>query len=120
MAQVAYGNRERIGKAIGEGKIPQGTIVVTNDEVSEMFFYASDGSLRPIAERNRFGTISEALDWVKTYPCEGRIVSVHNGTDWLPYIVKEGGKIIPITSGDGSTALVVERIDGGTSEGWIN
>lgn len=115
--RVAYGSKQRIYSAIVSGTIPTDSLIITNDgNESELYFYDIDGNIKPIAERNRFETISAAQAWVHTYDCAGRIISVHNGSDWVPYIVSSDGALTPVNAGD----VVVDSIkviDGGSAFG---
>ena len=52
----------------------------------------------------------------KTYDCAGHIISVHNGSDWVPYIVSADGKLSPVNAGDISVGDV-KVIDGGAANG---
>lgn len=64
----------------------------------------------------QFATISEAQAWVDAYGCNGNIISVHNGSDWIPYIVSDEGVLTPIGSGEISVEDI-KTIDGGTAYG---
>lgn len=100
--KLAYGARENIDGAIRNGEIPHEAIIVTSDsKESEMFYLHSDGTLHNIAEKDRFSTISEASNWIKKYDCIGRIISVHNGDDWVAYIVTSDNKLSPLEGGSG-------------------
>ena len=44
------------------------------------------------------------------------IISVHNGSDWVPYIVTSDGALTPVDSGSGSIEEI-KTIDGGTAQG---
>lgn len=113
--QVAYGKRSDIESAIRNGYIPKDTIIITNDAVdSESFFYDINGNVRTIAERTRFETFMEAEQWAKTYPCRGLVFTVHNGSEWLPYIVQDDGKLSPF-KGETTEISDIKRIDGGNS-----
>ena len=76
----------------------------------------SNGEMKNISERKQFETLTEAQAWVKTYDCAGHIISVHNGSDWVPYIVSADGKLSPVNAGDISVGDV-KVIDGGAANG---
>ncbi len=115
--RVAYGKRSKITDAIAAGVIPKDSLIITNDaEESELYFYDAAGKMKRISERKQFETISEAQAWVKVYDCVGHIISVHNGSDWVPYIVTSDGALTPVDSGSGSIEEV-KIIDGGTAQG---
>lgn len=115
--RVAYGKKDKISAAIISGVIPKDSLIITSDsKESELYFYDSDGNLKSISERTRFGTLTEARAWAKTYDCVGHIFSVYNGSDWVPYIVDASGQLSPISS-NGSGIANVEVIDGGTASG---
>lgn len=98
--RVAYGRRKNINSAIGKGTIPKGSIIITKDEAdSEMLFYDTSGNLKTIAERTRFESLNEAEQWAKNYPCVGFIFVVHNGSEWLPYIVNDDNSLSPLSNG---------------------
>lgn len=98
--RVAYGRRKNIIGAIEKGTIPKGSIIITKDEAdSEMLFYDPSGELKTIAERTRFESLKEAEQWVRDYPCVGFILAVHNGSEWLPYIVNDDNSLSPLNSG---------------------
>ena len=81
-----------------------------------MFFYDVAGNMKRISERKQFATISEAQAWVDAYGCDGNIISVHNGSDWVPYIVSGEGALTPVGSGEISVEDI-KTIDGGTAHG---
>ena len=83
---------------------------------SKMFFYDAAGNMKRISERKQFATISEAQAWVDAYGCDGNIISVHNGSDWVPYIVSDEGALTPVGSGEISVEDI-KTIDGGTAHG---
>lgn len=115
--RVAYGKKNKISAAITSGVIPKDSLIITSDsKESELYFYDSGGNLKSISERTQFETLAEAHAWVQTYDCVGRIISVHNGSDWVPYIVDASGQLSPISSGGGSI-INVEVIDGGAASG---
>ena len=115
--RVAYGKRSKITDAIAAGVIPKDSLIITNDaEESELYFYDAAGKMKRISERKQFETISEAQAWVKTYDCVGHIISVHNGSDWVPYIVSDEGALTPVGSGEISVEDI-KTIDGGTAHG---
>lgn len=115
--RVAYGKRNKIADAIESGIIPKDSIIITDDSnESELFFYDVDANLKPISERKSFYTLSEAQSWIKEFDCVGNIISVHNGADWVPYIVTENNNLKPIT-GDSGTITDITVIDGGTASG---
>lgn len=114
---VAYGRKDKIDEAIQSTVIPKNSIIITSDSgEGELYYYDSRGVLKTIAERRKFETFSDAEVWVKTYDCAGNIVSIHNGSDWVPYIVSDDCSLTPITSGSGSV-IDIKVIDGGTAKG---
>ena len=115
--RVAYGKKSKITSAIASGVIPKDSLIITSDaEESELFFYDAAGNMKRISERKQFETISEAQAWVKNYDCVGHIISVHNGSDWVPYIVSDEGALTPVGSGEISVEDI-KTIDGGTAHG---
>ena len=99
--RVAYGKKGRISAAIASGTIPRDSLIITSDsKESELYFYDANGEMKNISERKQFETLTEAQAWVKTYDCAGHIISVHNGSDWVPYIVSADGKLSPVNAGD--------------------
>ena len=117
MARVAYGKKTSVQSAIDNGVIPLDTLIITKGDMDpEMLFYDADGNLMPIAERTRFETLTEAEQWAKDYPCVGFIFSVHNGSEWLPYIVQDDNTLTPF-KGEVGDITDIKRIDGGTSAG---
>ena len=99
--RVAYGKKGRISAAIASGTIPRDSLIITSDsKESELYFYDANGEMKNISERKQFETLTEAQAWVKTYDCAGHIISVHNGSDWVPYIVSADGKLSPVNTGD--------------------
>ena len=115
--RVAYGNRSKIAGAIASGVIPRDSLIITDDAAdSEMFFYDVHGNMRKIADKRRFETLTEAEEWVKTYDCTGQILSVQNGSDWIPYTVSSGGQLVPVSSATVNLGDI-KAIDGGTAGG---
>lgn len=115
--RVAYGKKGRISAAIASGTIPKDSLIITSDsKESELYFYDANGEMKNISERKQFETLTEAQAWVKTYDCAGHIISVHNGSDWVPYIVSADGKLSPVNTGDVSVGDI-KVIDGGTANG---
>lgn len=95
----------------------QNSLIITSDsKESELYFYDANGEMKNISERKQFETLTEAQAWVKTYDCAGHIISVHNGSDWVPYIVSADGKLSPVNAGDISVGDV-KVIDGGAANG---
>ena len=115
--RVAYGKKSKITSAIASGVIPKDSLIITSDaEESELFFYDAAGNMKRISERKQFATISEAQAWVDAYGCDGNIISVHNGSDWVPYIVSGEGALTPVGSGEISVEDI-KTIEGGTAHG---
>lgn len=115
--RVAYGRKEGINKAIENEVIPKDSIIITKDNIdSELLFYDSEGNLKHISEKTRFETLTEAEQWVKTYSCAGSIFTIHNGTDWVPYIVLDDNTL-SVFKGEIADITNIKRIDGGTAEG---
>lgn len=113
--RVAYGKKGRISAAIASGTIPRDSLIITSDsKESELYFYDANGEMKNISERKQFETLTEAQAWVKTYDCAGHIISVHNGSDWVPYIVSADGKLSPVNAGDISVGdgKSIEIVDG--------
>lgn len=115
--RVAYGKKGKITSAISSGVIPKDSLIITSDaSESELYFYDSNGEMKTISERKQFETITEAQSWVKAYGCAGHIISVHNGSDWVPYIVTVEGKLSPVSTGDVKIDDI-KVIDGGVASG---
>ncbi len=115
--QLAYGPRGEIDSAINAGGIPPKTLVVTSDaEQAELFYLDGAKKLKTVSERNRFLTLTEATMWVQKYDCTGRIISVHNGDSWVPYVVADNRTLSPIGGGSGSVTDIT-TIDGGNAAG---
>lgn len=115
--RVAYGKRAKIDSAIASGVIPKDSLIITSDtRDAELFFYDADGNMKNISQRRQFATISEALAWVNAYECEGHIISVHNGSDWVPYIVSGDKSLRPVSAGE-IAVDDIKTIDGGTAIG---
>lgn len=107
--RVAYGQRKNINSAIEKGTIPKGSIIITKGEAdSEMLFYDPTGNLKTVAERTRFKSLKEAEQWVKDYPCKGFILVIHNGAEWLPYIVNDDNSLSPLNSGGAGNVKLSE------------
>lgn len=117
--RVAYGKKENISSAVASGVIPKDSLIITSDRKdAELFFYDANGIMKSISEREKFETLTEAQSWVKAYGCAGKIISVHNGSDWVPYIVQNDGSLSPIVGG-GTPIGDVKVIDGGTAAGLV-
>lgn len=115
MAKIAYGERAGIQNAINTGVIPKDTVIITKDNIdSELLFYDNEGKLSGVSEKTRFTTMTEAIAWVRKYPCTGRIVTIHNGSDWLPYVVDDNNNLIPINESIVSDVTDIKIIDGNT------
>ena len=114
--RVAYGSRKNIENAIKNGVIPQDSIVLTNDtDEAELFFYDVEENLKSVSYKKKFATITEAQDWAHSYDCSGNIIAVHNGSDWVPYIVLDDKSLSPSSSNGGHFEINV--IDGGNAAG---
>ena len=114
--RVAYGQKDNIASAIEAEIIPRDSIILTSDsEDSEMYFYDTNGNMKIVTERARFETLYEANMWVSKYDYSGKIISVHNGSDWVPYIVADNHSLQPISGGSG--ILDIKVIDGGSANG---
>lgn len=61
--------------------------------------------------RDRFPTLTEAQTWIQKYDCAGRIITVQNGEEWTPYIVKNDKTLSPFQS----APIDIKVIDGGTA-----
>ena len=115
--RVAYGQKGKIDSAIASGVIPTDSLIITSDSnKSELYFYDVSGKLKSISERDTFETFQEAQEWVLTYDCSGRIISVHNGANWTPYIVTDDKTLSPVTSGEINIDNI-KVIDGGSATG---
>lgn len=115
--RVAYGKKDKISAAITSGVIPKDSLIITSDsKESELYFYDADGEMKSISERKQFETMTEAQAWVKTYGCAGHIISVHNGSDWVPYIVSADNKLSPVNTGEVAVGDI-KVIDGGDADG---
>lgn len=111
--RVAYGKRENIDTAILKGTIPRGSIIITKDTVdSEMLFYDTAGSLKPITKKSRFESKTAAEQWARAYPCSGAIFVVRDGESWLPYVVNDDNSLSPINTND---ALIKTEVDKNTA-----
>lgn len=111
---VVYATKNKIESSIAQGIIPKESLIITGDQKeSELYFYDIDGNVKNISERKQFETLTEARTWIKTYNCAGHIISVHNGSDWVPYIVSDNGTLSPVNSGE----INIKVIDGGTAHG---
>lgn len=117
-ARIAYGKRDKIQEAIESEVIPKGSLIITKDDDvnEELFFFDTSGEMKSIHERSKFLTFDEASAWAKKYSCAGSIFSIHNGSDWALYIVRDDGSLESISSGD-STIDDVSCIDGGNAAG---
>ncbi len=110
--RLAYGKREKIQDAIESGRIPKGTLIVTEDNIdSELVFYDTEGKLLTVSEKKKFNTISEAESYLSKYDLIGSVVTIHNGTEWIPYIVSDDNILTPISQPN--IILDVFSIDGG-------
>lgn len=113
--RVAYGAKDKISSAISSGVIPADSLIITSDaEEAELYFYDANGLVKAISERQRFETMSAARSWVQTYDCVGRILSVHNGSEWTPYMVLGDNTLSPI-HGESSIVTDVSVLDGGSA-----
>ena len=121
-ANIAYGERDAIGRAIQTGSIPTDTVIITkeHDNIGELFFYDADGILKAVSERSRFLSVTEAIAWAKKYDCRGHIYSVQNGDSWKLYLVQDDYTLSAI-NGSGGTIDVddIDRIDGGSPAGLL-
>lgn len=116
--RVAYGQRDNIQAAIDKNVIPEGSLIITNDDTSseELFFYSPDGEIKSIHSRQKFLTFELAKQWVEKYNCVGDILSVQNGTEWVPYIVQDNNVLKPVGPGDVPIGDITS-IDGGNAFG---
>lgn len=73
-----------------------------------MLFYDPSGELKTIAERTRFESLKEAERWVEQYPCVGFIFVIHNGSEWLPYVVNDDNSFSPLNSGGAGSVKLSE------------
>lgn len=112
--RVAYGKKSKISGAIASGVIPKDSLIITSDrDEAELYFYDASGDMKAISERKQFETLTEAKAWIAAYDCVGHVVSVHNGTDWEPYIVTQGNKLSSV--GSGGEIGDIKAIDGGSA-----
>lgn len=114
--RVAYGNRDAISPAIQTGKIPADSLIISkeHDDLAELFFYDVDGNFKPISERTRFLSLTEATAWAKKYNCAGRVYSVQNGSEWQLYLVQNDFSLTPVLGSDIEVNIDdIECIDGG-------
>ncbi len=116
--RVAYGRRDKIPAAIESGAIPEDSIIITKDDESELLFYDASGKLVDIHNRTRFETTTDALAWVKKYGNAGTIITIHNGTDWVPFVVLDDLTLSPLRNQPGEI-VDIKRIDGGKPGGLI-
>lgn len=115
--RLAYGSRGAIDEAISSSQIPAETMIITNDSKEpEMFYLDSTKTLHSVKERSKFASLSEANLWISKYDCKGHILSIHNGSDWVAYIVAEDNNLKPITVDSGGITEITV-IDGGTASG---
>lgn len=114
--KIAHGSRDNINQAIAKKLIPDDSLIITRGESNELLFYDEDCGLTKLTSKNRFESFSQAQAWVKRYDCVGEIISIQNGTEWVPYIVQEHGILSPIIVG-ANEFLKINRIDGGKSSG---
>lgn len=116
--RVAHGKRANLGSAIESGLVPKDSIIITKDDESELLFYDAAGKMVNIHNRSRFETTTEAISWIKKYGCTGQMITIHNGTDWIPFIVQDDYSLSPVKSEPGEITNV-KRIDGGKPGGLI-
>lgn len=85
-----------------------------NDNFAKIKTKVSELYDRAENEVSRFTTLTEAQTWISSHSCAGMVITVHNGTDWTPYVVQDDNSLVPLSS-----AIVeienITRIDGGTS-----
>lgn len=118
--RVAYGKKGKIHSAISSGVIPKDSLIITSDtKDAELYFYDADGQMKAISERKQFETMSEAKAWIKTYDCIGHIISVHNGADWVAYLVSASNTLSPVSSGGNVDVGDIDVIDGGAASGLV-
>lgn len=117
MVRVAYGKRDNIQNAIDKNVIPEGSLIITNDDETseELLFYTPDAKLKSIHERQKFLTFDSAKKWAEKYNCIGSIFSIQNGSEWMLYIVQNDNTLSPV--GGGSVIEDITSIDGGTAFG---
>ena len=85
-----------------------------NDNFTKVSAKVSDIDVRLENEVSRFATLTEAQTWISSHSCAGMVITVHNGTDWIPYVVQDDNGLVPLSS---ATVEIenITRIDGGTS-----
>lgn len=109
----AYGERDNVNKAISNGKIPQDTLIVTKEgSENGMLFYDSKKNLKTIAQRSTFESITEARAWIEKYPCPGAVITIQNGSEWIPYVVNSDKTLSEFSKVD---IHDIKVIDGGTA-----
>lgn len=115
--RVAYGKRDNIQDAIEKNVIPEGSLIITNDDDSseELLFYTPDAKLKLIHERQKFLTFDSAKKWAEKYNCVGSIFSIQNGSSWMLYVVQSDNTLSPV--GGGSIVEDITNIDGGNAFG---
>lgn len=99
MAGIAYGKKENIQGAIDEEVIKQNTLIVTKDiDDPELYYYDAYGNILPIVVRTRFDSLNEAEEWVRRYPCPGKIITIKDENDtYTPCVVLDDGAIVPLS-----------------------
>lgn len=90
--RLAYGKKSNIEESIASGKIPPGTMILTED-TSELYFYNLDCALCAYEERYKFNNKPEAVSWLSKYNCRGEIFSVQEGEETNIYIVDNNNEL---------------------------
>lgn len=79
--------------------------------------YVKFDDLDKVVIQKRFVTMTDAEQYVKENDCIGYVFSIHNGSEWLLYIVNDQNQLVPATSGalPSGDRLI---LNGGTSGGY--
>ena len=85
-----------------------------NDNFAKVKAKVSDLDTKLKEETSRFATLTEAQIWISSHSCAGMVITVHNGTDWTPYVVQDDKSLAPLSSATVELGDIT-RIDGGTA-----
>lgn len=108
--RLAYGRKNAINSSIMKGKIPKGTLLLTEDS-SEILFYDHQGVVRNYEEKYKFTSKQEAESWISKYDCKGQIFSIHEGDVCNIYVVDYTNKLRNISEYATQSDYLVEDPD---------
>lgn len=98
MFNVVYSPKDQIAAKIADGTIPAESLIITNDNSNELYYYDHLGETRQLIKKTQFKSKTEALRHIAADPANyiGSLVSILVNDEYAPYMVAATQELMAI------------------------